>query len=95
MVVRLIPDQQTADEVDDPAIALDDRLLTSPGLAIQHCRDAVLQMGKLARKNFSASVRQLNSTITRKQKRSGNGKIPSTVWRTVWATICSRSPRTT
>ena len=59
LVIRLIPDQQTADEVDDPAIALDDRLLTSPGLAIQHCRDAVLQMGKLARKNFSASVRQL------------------------------------
>lgn len=59
MVVRLIPDHQTADEVDDPAIALDDRLLTSPGLAIQHCWDAVLQMGKLARKNFSASVRQL------------------------------------
>ena len=59
LVIRLIPDQQTADEVDDPAIALDDRLLASPGLAIQHCRDAVLQMGKLARKNFSASVRQL------------------------------------
>lgn len=59
LVIHLIPDQQTADEVDDPAIALDDRLLTSPGLAIQHCRDAVLQMGKLARKNFSASVRQL------------------------------------
>ena len=59
LVIHLIPDQQTAGEVDDPAIALDDRLLTSPGLAIQHCRDAVLQMGKLARKNFSASVRQL------------------------------------
>ena len=59
MVVCLIPEQQNTDEVDDPAIALDDRLLTSPGLAIQHCRNAVLQMGKLARKNFSASVRQL------------------------------------
>ncbi len=92
MVVRLIPDQQTADEVDDPAIALDDRLLTSPGLAIQHCRDAVLQMGKLARKNFSASVRQLEQynhkeaekireredTIDRLEDRLGNYmlKIP-------------------
>jgi phosphate:Na+ symporter len=92
MVVRLIPDQQTADEVDDPAIALDDRLLTSPGLAIQHCWDAVLQMGKLARKNFSASVRQLEQynhkeaekireredTIDRLEDRLGNYmlKIP-------------------
>lgn len=92
MVVRLIPDHQTADEVDDPAIALDDRLLTSPGLAIQHCWDAVLQMGKLARKNFSASVRQLEQynhkeaekireredTIDRLEDRLGNYmlKIP-------------------
>ena len=92
LVRRLIPDQQTADEVDDPAIALDDRLLTSPGLAIQHCRDAVLQMGKLARKNFSASVRQLEQynhkeaekireredTIDRLEDRLGNYmlKIP-------------------
>lgn len=59
LVVKLIPDNKTADELDDPTIALDDRLLTSPGLAIQHSRDAVVQMGKLARKNFSASIRQL------------------------------------
>ena len=92
LVIHLIPDQQTADEADDPAIALDDRLLTSPGLAIQHCRDAVLQMGKLARKNFSASVRQLEQynhkeaekireredTIDRLEDRLGNYmlKIP-------------------
>lgn len=92
LVIHLIPDQQTAGEVDDPAIALDDRLLTSPGLAIQHCRDAVLQMGKLARKNFSASVRQLEQynhkeaekireredTIDRLEDRLGNYmlKIP-------------------
>ena len=92
LVIHLIPDQQTADEVDDPAIALDDRLLTPPGLAIQHCRDAVLQMGKLARKNFSASVRQLEQynhkeaekireredTIDRLEDRLGNYmlKIP-------------------
>ena len=92
LVIYLIPDQQTADEVDDPAIALDDRLLASPGLAIQHCRDAVLQMGKLARKNFSASVRQLEQynhkeaekireredTIDRLEDRLGNYmlKIP-------------------
>ena len=92
LVIHLIPDQQTADEVDDPAIALDGRLLTSPGLAIQHCRDAVLQMGKLARKNFSASVRQLEQynhkeaekireredTIDRLEDRLGNYmlKIP-------------------
>ena len=92
LVIHLIPDQQTADEVDDPAIALDDRLLASPGLAIQHCRDAVLQMGKLARKNFSASVRQLEQynhkeaekireredTIDRLEDRLGNYmlKIP-------------------
>ncbi len=92
LVIHLIPDQQTADEVDDPTIALDDRLLTSPGLAIQHCRDAVLQMGKLARKNFSASVRQLEQynhkeaekireredTIDRLEDRLGNYmlKIP-------------------
>lgn len=92
MVVCLIPEQQNTDEVDDPAIALDDRLLTSPGLAIQHCRNAVLQMGKLARKNFSASVRQLEQynhkevekireredTIDRLEDRLGNYilKIP-------------------
>ena len=92
LVIHLIPDQQTAGEVDDPAIALDDRLLTSPGLAIQHCRDAVLQMGKLARNNFSASVRQLEQynhkeaekireredTIDRLEDRLGNYmlKIP-------------------
>lgn len=92
LVIHLIPDQQAAGEVDDPALALDDRLLTSPGLAIQHCRDAVLQMGKLARKNFSASVRQLEQynhkeaekireredTIDRLEDRLGNYmlKIP-------------------
>ena len=92
LVIQLVPDHQTADDVDDPAIALDDRLLTSPGLAIQHCRDAVLQMGKLARKNFSASVRQLEQynhkeaekireredTIDRLEDRLGNYmlKIP-------------------
>ena len=92
LVIRLIPDQQAAGEVDDPALALDDRLLASPGLAIQHCRDAVLQMGKLARKNFSASVRQLEQynhkeaekireredTIDRLEDRLGNYmlKIP-------------------
>ena len=92
MVVCLIPEQQNTDEVDDPAIALDDRLLTSPGLAIQHCRNTVLQMGKLARKNFSASVRQLEQynhkevekireredTIDRLEDRLGNYilKIP-------------------
>ena len=92
MVVCLIPEQQNTNEVDDPAIALDDRLLTSPGLAIQHCRNAVLQMGKLARKNFSASVRQLEQynhkevekireredTIDRLEDRLGNYilKIP-------------------
>lgn len=92
LVIHLIPDQQAAGEVDDPAIALDDRLLASPGLAIQHCRDAVLQMGKLARKNFSASVRQLEQynhkeaekireredTIDRLEDRLGNYmlKIP-------------------
>lgn len=92
LVIHLIPDQQTAGEVDDPALALDDRLLASPGLAIQHCRDAVLQMGKLARKNFSASVRQLEQynhkeaekireredTIDRLEDRLGNYmlKIP-------------------
>lgn len=92
LVIHLIPDQQAAGEVDDPALALDDRLLASPGLAIQHCRDAVLQMGKLARKNFSASVRQLEQynhkeaekireredTIDRLEDRLGNYmlKIP-------------------
>ena len=92
MVIRLIPDRQTSDETDDPAIALDDRLLTSPGLAIQHCRDAVLQMGRLARKNYAASVRQLEQyshkeaekireredTIDRLEDRLGNYmlKIP-------------------
>lgn len=92
LVIRLIPDQQTADEVDDPAIALDDRLLTSPGLAIQHCRDAVLQMGKLARKNFSASVRQLEQYNHKEAEKIRNGKILSTVWRTVWQLYAQEPP---
>ena len=90
LAILTVPDSP-ADKKQENTL-LDDRLLTSPGLAIQHCRDAVLQMGKLARKNFSASVRQLEQynhkeaekireredTIDRLEDRLGNYmlKIP-------------------
>ena len=59
IVLTVIPDGKDTEDSDDPTIILDDLLLTSPGLAIQHSREAVVQMGKLARKNFSASMQLL------------------------------------
>ena len=93
LVYKLIPEAHSGeDAADDPAIALDDRLLASPGLAIQHCRDAVLTMGRIARKNYAASIalldqynakaaeliREREDTLDRLEDRLGNYmlKIP-------------------
>lgn len=59
LVTTIIPDSPSDGEMEDPAQMLDDRFLVSPGLAIQHSREAVVQMGRLAQKNFADSVRQL------------------------------------
>lgn len=39
-----------------PSVTLDERLLVSPGLAIEHTRQAVIRMGTLARTNFINAV---------------------------------------
>ena len=38
------------------SFVLDDRLLVSPGLAVEHTREAVVRMGELARRNFISAV---------------------------------------
>ena len=40
-------------EQEITAASLDERLLVSPGLALEHVRGAVVQMALLARSNFS------------------------------------------
>lgn len=59
IVCRLVPD--SADDAVSPyseLTGLDDRLLVSPGLAIDYAHKAAVQMGRLALDNFRASMKQ-------------------------------------
>lgn len=53
---RAIPDDSASSEEEQVLDALNDHLLTSPNLAIEQCRKAIIAMSHLARKNFLASV---------------------------------------
>lgn len=53
----IVKDRDAEEQTEnEPALALDDRLLVSPGLAIEHTREAVIRMGELARQNFISAV---------------------------------------
>ena len=55
LVVRDKPDDM---DMDDESMVLDERFLLAPGLAIQHGRNVVVKMGKLARDNYLHAVKQ-------------------------------------
>ncbi len=51
----IIPSDKEETKITDVIASLDDRLLVSPGLAIQHGRNAVYNMTELAQENFEIS----------------------------------------
>lgn len=61
LVYRVIPAAEEENELADIAATLDERLLVSPGLAIEHGRAAVLRMSTLALESF-ALARELLTT---------------------------------
>lgn len=70
IVSRLVPDgEDSADADQGLAVALDDRLLVSPGLAVEHAHQAVIRMGKLALDNFKLSIRQFSQFDPRTEER--------------------------
>ncbi len=56
---------------DDVGADLDERLLTSPGLAIQHSSKSVLQMGILAESNYYESLKQIKTYDNKAVERIG------------------------
>ncbi|MCI8648605.1 MAG: Na/Pi cotransporter family protein [Anaerotruncus sp.] len=56
----LVREKSGEGEGDITAIALDERLLVSPGLAINHAREAVLQMAMVSRQNLITAIELLN-----------------------------------
>ena len=55
LAYKIIPSDKSETKITDVITSLDDRLLVSPGLAIQHGRDAVFNMTELALENFKIS----------------------------------------
>lgn len=53
LAYRIIPADASENELADVIDGLDDRLLVSPGLAIQHGREAVYRMAELSMENFA------------------------------------------
>lgn len=56
LACTIVKDKEKDGETDMTAIALDERLLASPGLAIEHVREAVIQMALLAKHNVEAAL---------------------------------------
>lgn len=53
LAYKIIPADASENELADVIDGLDDRLLVSPGLAIQHGREAVYRMSELSMENFA------------------------------------------
>lgn len=58
LVCYLIKDEGESAHAEAEVDALDDRLLVSPGLALDYSHKATVQMGRLALENFRASIQQ-------------------------------------
>ena len=56
---KVIPSDKSEAEISDALAGLDERLLLSPGLAIQHSRESVYRMASLALENFDISKRMI------------------------------------
>ena len=55
-VERMMPVQNEEDGKDSRQVLLDERLLTSPGLAVQQCRTRTVEMAKAAQESFIDSM---------------------------------------
>lgn len=69
LAIFTIRDKKHSEEDDDDdvkQIALDDRLLVTPSLAITQCATNVLAMGKLAFKNYRASMKMFRDFSPKK-----------------------------
>ncbi|MEG1687373.1 MAG: Na/Pi cotransporter family protein [Angelakisella sp.] len=60
---RVIAMDASENQLADAIGGLDDRLLVSPGLAIEHGRDAVFHMADLAMENFQLAKAMITGTI--------------------------------
>lgn len=58
LVCSLIREEGETAQAEAGIEALDDRLLVSPGLALDYSHQATVQMGRLALENFRASIQQ-------------------------------------
>lgn len=56
LATKLIKQEPGDIDEDSAALALDEHLLVSPGLAIEHSRETVFMMAKLAKKNFIRAI---------------------------------------
>ncbi|RGX55713.1 Na/Pi cotransporter family protein [Anaerotruncus sp. AF02-27] len=63
LACTIVRDKKGDGEIDITAITLDERLMVSPGLAVNHAREAVAQMGMLARNNYHTAVGLLLGTF--------------------------------
>ena len=52
----LVRDKPGDRDQEITAITLDERLLVSPGLAVEHAREAVVQMANIARQNYLSAI---------------------------------------
>ncbi len=57
----VVKDDPQSNEIDITTVTLDDRLMVSPGLALEHAREAVVQMAVVARHNFINAVSLLDA----------------------------------
>lgn len=70
IVCTMIKDDPTGeDEEEGVVVQLDDRLLVSPGLALEYVHKATVQMGKLALKNFRNSIKQFEKLDLKREER--------------------------
>ena len=60
LVCTIIPSDDKEKQLDDILGLLDERLMRSPGLAVDHCRKVAYQMGVKAKENFGLAIKLIN-----------------------------------
>lgn len=69
IVCRLVRDEDEGTDSGEKLLALDDRLLVSPGLAVDYAHQATVEMGRLARENFHMSMQQFDQFDQKREER--------------------------
>lgn len=69
IVCKLVKEDGEEGALDEQLAKLDDRLMVSPGLALEFAHKATVQMGKLALKNFTRSMGQYEKFDQKSEER--------------------------